>query len=441
MAKDKKNYVEAKTLKGFRDVLPPESLIKSCMVTQLEKVFLSFGYVPLETPHIEYLESLIGETKGDIEKQLYTFKDQGDRDVCLRFDLTVPFARSYVQNRRELGTPFKRYAIGNVFRGERPQLGRYREFTQCDFDFIGTDSLIADVEVVQVVKESLIELGIHDFTIRVNHRRLMNGLAKLIGVEEQSSDLLRILDKADKIGVEEVIKLLKSELKLGDSEIATLTDFISISDHFQGKDLFEKISEYKSKNELLDQGISELEEFFNLLNPNIDNVKIDFSVARGLGYYTGIIYEAIVNSAKEIGTVCAGGRYDKLTNNFSNEDLPGVGASVGIDRLLKVIEKLEIDLCSTAYADVLMTLLDKKHYQYISYIASEVRRAGISVEIYPDTSKLKKQLQYADKRKHQFVIVTGDKEIEQNIINLKVMDTGEQIKFDSIEKLIEFFEV
>jgi len=432
---------EARTLSGFRDILPDNASIKESMLNNIKEVFKSFGFVPIETPHLEYAEVLIGKGSEEIQKELYRFRDHGDRDVALRFDQTVPLARFVTQHKHTISIPFKRYAIGNVFRGERAQAGRYREFTQCDFDFIGTDSILADMEIIQVINNSLISLGIENFTIKINNRKILNGLAKYFGIEDKIEDILRIIDKIDKIGEERVKEELSENANLDDKAIEEIIKFISIKQEENDNNFFEKISNYKEYNEQMREGIDELEQIFEILSTldiKKENYKIDFSIARGLAYYTGVVYETILDDLPSIGSVCSGGRYDNLTKSFSDKDnLSGVGASIGLDRLMAALEKLELIKGKNTTADVLILNIDNRYLSNIYKIGEELRKEGIKTEIYPDTMKFKKQMKYANNKGHKFVIIIGEDEVANGEITLKNMIDGNQVKIKDLSKAVE----
>ena len=430
---------EARTLSGFRDILPDNASVKETMLNKIKEVFKSFGFVPIETPHLEYAEVLIGKGSEEIQKELYKFRDHGGRDVALRFDQTVPLARFVVQHKHQLSMPFKRYAIGNVFRGERAQAGRYREFTQCDFDFIGTTSILSDMEIIQVINDSLISLGIENFTIKINNRKILNGLAKYFGVEDKIEDILRIVDKIDKIGENRVKEELKENANIDDNVVDEIIKFISIKE--EDKDFFSKVAHYKEYNEQMKEGIEELESIFNILatlDIKKENYQIDFSIARGLAYYTGTVYETVLDDLPSIGSVCSGGRYDNLTKSFSKDDnMSGVGASIGIDRLMAALEKLELIKGKNTTADVLILNIDDRYIPNIYKLGEELRHNGIKVEVYPETVKVKKQMKYANNKGHEFVIILGENEIENNTITLKNMINGEQQNIDTVDKVIE----
>lgn len=425
----KKKLVTPRTLKGFRDLLPGEALAKKNMISKLQEVFESFGFGPIETPHLEYTDVLINETEGEIGKQLYRFEDNGGRDVCLRFDLTVPFARYAVQHKNELGMPFKRYAIGTNFRGENPQLGRYREFMQCDFDIIGVDSGSADAEIVQVIKAALLTMGVKNFTIRINNRKIMNGIAEHYGLVECVPEILRIIDKIDKIGEEKVRSSLLEELSLSSEQVDIFMEFVSLSGGKSCQEIFSIAEKYENLNEATKKGFQELRELAAILDGlewQDCSYKIDFAIARGLGYYTGIIYETILNDFPEIGSICSGGRYDNLTQNFSKEPAPGVGASVGIDRLMAALQEMKLITMRETPARVLVTQMDKELCAYSHRVASEFRASDIPTEVYPAAAKLKKQFQYADRKGHEFIVLIGEDEAKANKITVKNLKTAEQ---------------
>ena len=421
--------ITPRTLSGFKDRLPHEAMAKSRLLRTFSDVFESFGFAPIETPHLEYAEILVKQGSEEIQKELYRFKDHGGRDVALRFDQTVPLARFITQHRGVLGLPFKRYAIGNVFRGERAQKGRYREFTQCDFDFIGSDSIGADAEIVQVIYASLKALGIEDFTIWINNRKILNGICEHLGIEAQTNDALRIVDKLDKIGKESVIDELVNELGIAQKKAQELLDFVLLKEAGDRAQFFENIKPYETLNKSLHTGISELRELFNLLsllkiNPKC--LKINFSIARGLGYYTGIIYETTLNALSGIGSVCSGGRYDNLTQNFAKEPMSGVGASIGIDRLLAALEELGIAETRATPAQILIICMENCALAYGYKIAQELRTLGIRSETYPEAVKLKKSLNYANSKGHKFVAILGEEELNSGTLTLKNMHSGEQ---------------
>lgn len=435
----KKELIKARTLSGFRDILPEDCIIKEDMITNLKSVFRSYGFYPIETPHLEYSEILVGNGSDEIQKEMYRFLDHGKRDISLRFDHTVPLARFVVEHKDKLAFPFKRYVVGNVFRGERAQAGRFREFTQCDFDFIGTKSIAADAEVIQLVHSSLQSLGINEFTIYINHRKILNGLTDYLGVTDKVSDILRIIDKIGKIGLEKVKELLKEEVRLSESVCEEILGFIDLKQSKGETNFFDKLAKYENYNSLMQEGIAELKEIYQNLT-NLDSGEnhylIDFSIARGLAYYTGIVFETILDTLPQIGSVSSGGRYDNLTQSFSNDSLPGVGGSIGIDRLIVALEKLRHTHTKGEARSVLITNMNKEYMNQVNLLAKKLRDGGIATEVYPESVKMGKQFKYADKKKHKFVIVLGEEEIKTNTYTLKEMQTGKQTKLDSFEKLV-----
>lgn len=327
------SIITPRVLSGFKDRLPNEAMAKSKLLRILSAEFENFGFMPIETPHLEYADILIKQGSEEIQKELYRFKDHGGRDVALRFDQTVPLARFISQHRSEIDLPFKRYVIGNVFRGERAQKGRYREFTQCDFDFIGSDSVACDAEIVQVIYASLCALGLDEFTIWLNNRKILNGICAHFGVDGEINAILRIIDKIDKIGHKSVCDELSKIIPAKTAK--DLLETTSIKQIGNAEEFFSEIAHLKEWNDELRQGICEIERVYDILsglNMDRDCYRVNFAIARGLGYYTGIVYESTLNRHKDLGSVCSGGRYDNLTATFSKEKISGVGASIGIDR-------------------------------------------------------------------------------------------------------------
>lgn len=420
--------------------MPEEALKKSRMLDKLKSIFESFGYGPIETPHLELTEVLIGQTEGEIGKQLYRFKDNGDRDVCLRFDLTVPFARYAVQYKNQLGLPFKRYAIGNVFRGESPQYGRFREFTQCDFDVIGIDSVAADAEVLQVLERGFAALGLNNILIRVNNRKILNALAADLGVAEKADALIRTIDKIDKLPPQKFDELLGSEAGLNAEQIAKLKKIIIDLNQRSNSEKLTELQKLAQEESVYAQGVKEITEVFAIINalPELSaKVKLDLTIARGLAYYTGTVFETNLLDIKEIGSVASGGRYDNLTKNFEKEGASGVGGSFGLSRILAALEKLGSQ-DEKSPADVLLTLFDFDVADYVYSTAAELRALGVNCEVYPDTAKLKKQLQYADRRGFNYAIILGSEEKSKQVYLLKILKDGSQHLFNSVAELVSF---
>lgn len=434
--------VTPRTLSGFRDRLPKEALAKTLLLNKLSAVFMDFGFVPIETPHLEYADVLIKQGSDEIQKELYRFKDHGGRDVALRFDLTVPLARFVSQYKNEVGLPFKRFAIGSVFRGERAQRGRYREFTQCDFDFIGSDSISCDAEILQVIYASLVELGINEFTIWLNHRGILNGICEHCGItgEKNVNTALRIIDKLDKIGKEGVANELQKDLALTSTQVERLLEYTSIKQSGDSELFFKHIEYMGEFNDSIKKGIEDLKALYEVLSAlqiDKDTYRINFSIARGLGYYTGIVYETTLNRLKSIGSVCSGGRYDNLTRTFSQEKMSGVGASIGLDRLLAALEETELSHKKATAVRALIVCMDKTYFGYAHLLAESFRHSKVPIEVYPEVSKLKKQFSYAHTKGHEFVIVIGESEFNSKTLTLKNMTSGVQIANISFLKAIE----
>lgn len=432
--------IQPRTLSGFKDRLPQEAYAKASILHTVSEVFLSYGFMPIETPHLEYAEVLIKQGSDEIQKELYRFKDHGDRDVALRFDQTVPLARFITQHRHELEMPFKRYAIGNVFRGERAQKGRYREFTQCDFDFIGSDSLSCDAEILQVIYSSLTALNLQEFTIWLNHRDILNGIFEYFGLQNNIESALRIIDKLDKIGLDSVKIELQKEINITQEIANKICDIITIKQTSHYSEFFEEIAYLKDYNATLKKGLDNLESMLNILNGlefDIAVCRINFSIARGLGYYTGIVYETTLNQLKSIGSVCSGGRYDNLTQSFSKEKLSGVGASIGIDRLITALIELNVLKQKGTMARVLIIAMDKEYFAFAHKVAETLRQSDIKVEVYPDSVKIKKPLSYANTKGHEFSVLIGEEEYKTKTLTVKNMTSGMQIENISILRVLQ----
>lgn len=431
--------ITPRTLSGFKDRLPKEAIAKNDLISKITQVFDSFGFAPIETPHLEYAEVLVKQGSEEIQKELYAFKDHGGRDVALRFDLTVPLARFISQHRYALPLPFKRYAIGNVFRGERAQKGRYREFTQCDFDFIGSKSISSDSEIIQVIRAVMKALKVGDFEIAINHRGVLNGICEYLGIDNVNATL-RIVDKLDKIGIEGVKKELAESLGYSSECISKLLELISLRQEGGSKEFFAKVASLKEHNPTLSSAISELEELCEILDYlKITEYKINFSIARGLGYYTGIIYETTLKELPSIGSVCSGGRYDHLTQTFSNEEMSGVGASVGLDRLLSALEELDKLSSKDTKAEILCVAMDKEFIPLLHQVAQSLREQGSKAEVYPDITRLKKPFAYADSKGHPYVLIIGEEEAKNGTFSLKDMVSGEQ-KTLSLQEVLKALE-
>lgn len=422
--------VEPRTLRGFHDRLPKEAQRKEKLIYKLKSVFQLYGFLPIETPHLEYLEVLRGGDEGEISKQIFHFKDQGDRDVGLRFDLTVPLARFIAQHKNEVGLPFKRYAIGNVFRGERPQAGRYREFTQCDFDIVGTKSILSDAETLLVVAKSLDSIEVKDFAIKINHRSLMNAVAFNLGLPE-ADPLLRAIDKLDKIGEEGVIKELLETTNLTENSIEQTFNLFKKRGFQSITNLEDSLNQdLPFVKESLSRGSTELREIVSLLG-NDDRFEIDLTIARGLGYYTGMVFETILKDRPELGSISSGGRYDDLVETFLDESIPGVGGSIGLDRLLVYLEDREV----THTRKILIPLEDETKKYHLFLVAEKLRAAKIPCEVFPEPDKIKRQFDYATRIGFSHLIFLND----DNTLRLRDAITRNEVTYPNIEGLLRHF--
>ena len=418
--------ITPRTLKGFRDFLPEAMLAREHLIDTAKAIYRAYGFTPIDTPALEYTEILLGKGGTDTDKQLYRFEDAGGRDVAMRFDLTVPLARFMSQHVGKMGTPFKRYHVGLVWRGENTQRGRYREFLQCDFDTIGTTSLLADVETALVIHDLFAALGFERFTIHVNNRKVLSGLLERLGLVEQSSVVLRAIDKLAKIGNDAVARDLIETAKASEAQAAEILGLVSLDD--DNRDVLAKLPELVSGSEVGEGGVAELGEFLDGVEAagiDMGRIRIDGSIARGLDYYTGMVYETFLDDLRDIGSCCSGGRYDDLASLYTKQRLPGVGASLGVDRLLAAMQELEMADSRTATADVLVTIFDENGKLDAVELAAELRRGGISAELYPDPRKLSAQLRYADRRGHLLAIIAGPAEAEAGTAQIKDLRSGE----------------
>jgi histidyl-tRNA synthetase len=437
--------------KGTRDFGPAVMAKRQLIFDTIRKVFQTYGYQPLETPAMENLSTLTGKYGDEGDQLLFKILNSGDflKDVAiqrletknsrlltsdisekgLRYDLTVPFARYVVMNRNEVSFPFKRYQIQPVWRADRPQKGRYREFYQCDADVVGTDSLICEAEIILMIKDVFKGLGIDDYSIKVNHRAVLNGIAEVIGAGGKEIPMFVAIDKLDKIGEEKVKEELR-EKNFSDKGLADLFDILQVKGSNKNKlgFLFARFE----PTAVGKKGLRDLEEIFELLDSygaDDSHVEFDISLARGLSYYTGCIFEVKINNVS-IGSVSGGGRYDNLTQAFGDKDnLSGVGFSFGVDRIYDAMEELKLFSKDTlVISKVLLCHFDDASFRYGLKVLSRLRAAGIASEIYPDQVKLKKQLDFANKKMIRFTVVIGSEEIESGLLAFKDMENGEQQK-------------
>ena len=419
--------VEPRTLPGFMELLPNEQIVFNDIKEKIQKSYERFGFLPLDTPIIEDAEVLLAKAGGETEKQIYRF-NKGENDLSLRFDLTVPLAKYVSEYYGELSFPFKRYQIGKVYRGEKAQAGRYREFYQCDVDVIGDGelSIIHDAEIPSIIYTTFKELGFEKFTIHINNRKILNGIFDEIGSTDKSTDILRIIDKIEKIGAQKVQEEL-IELGIAQKEIETIMNFIKISG--TNKEKIETLKQLGIKSEIFNTGLNELEQVTNLIKvcgvPE-KNFEIDLTIARGLDYYTGTVYETFLDEYKKLGSVCSGGRYENLAEYYTDKKLPGVGISIGLTRFFYQARKEGLIKSEKTSISKVLVLPMTDNLEKCMEIASKLREAKINTEIYLQDKKIKAKFKYADKLNIPFAIVIGDDEIANDKVTLKNMTTGEQ---------------
>ncbi len=430
--------ITPRTLKGFRDFLPEVMIPRERLIETARTVYRSYGFVPIETPTLEYSEILCGKGGEESDRQMFRFEDHGGRDVGMRFDLTVPLARYAAQHANDLGLPFKRYHIGTVWRGEKPQVGRYREFAQCDFDTIGTTSIASDIETALVIHDLMQAIGFKKFNIRVNNRKVLNGLLEKFNVADQSVTVLRAIDKLPKIGREKVHAEISGSTKINDQQIDQILSLAEIrGDQNQ---VIEQLKPICQDNEQAEQGLDELIALTRAtqsVGVSQEQLSIDISIARGLDYYTGTIFETFLDDLPKIGSICSGGRYDNLADLFTKQALPGIGASLGLDRLLAAMQTLEMLPVQKTTADVLIVQFDADRLSDYFKIAGHLRSAGISTEVYPEAKRVGQQFKYADRRGFQAVIVAGSNELESGRIQLKWLADGKQHDLSSGDDCVE----
>ena len=432
--------VEPRTLPGFMELLPKEQILFNKMKEKIQKSYEKFGFVPLDTPIIEMSEVLLAKAGGETEKQIYRF-NKGDNDLALRFDLTVPLAKYITEYYGSLSFPFRRYQIGKVYRGERPQKGRFREFYQCDIDIIGDGelSIINDAEMPSIIYTTIKELGFEEFTICINNRKILNGLFRELKQGDLSVDIMRIIDKLEKIGEENVIASLK-DLGVSEDAISKIMEFIKIKGTTDEK--LQALENLQFNDELFIQGLTELKQVVNYVRmfgvPD-KNFKVDLTIARGLDYYTGTVYETFLNEYREIGSVCSGGRYDNLAEFYTDKKLPGVGVSIGLTRLFYKLNELNaIKETQKSIAKVLIAPMTENIERALE-VSKILRDNGINTEVYLEDKKIKAKFKYADHLQIPYVIIIGEDEIENKTVSLKNMENGEQqtISLDEAIKILK----
>ena len=429
--------VEPRTLPGFMELLPADQIKFNSLVDKIRKSYEKFGFLPLDTPIIEMADVLLAKAGGETEKQIYRF-NKGETDLALRFDLTVPLAKYVCEYNNDISFPFKRYQIGKVYRGERPQKGRYREFYQCDIDIIGDGelSIVNDAEMPSVIYTTIKEFGFDNFTIKINNRKLLNGLFAELSLEEQSVEIMRIIDKLEKIGKDNVVKCLQ-DLNVAYEKIEKILNFIEIDGETDEK--LQKLENLNFTNELFLQGLTELKEvvkYVRLFGVPDTNFKVDLTIARGLDYYTGTVYETFLNDYRELGSVCSGGRYDNLAEFYTDKKMPGVGVSIGLTRLFSKLSELNILKEKDESISKVLVVSMTDDISRALEVATKIREEGINTDVYLENKKIKAKFKYADKLKIPYVAVIGEEEEKNGTVSLKNMETGEQEEM-SIEKMIE----
>ena len=425
--------VQPRTLSGFMELLPRQQQLMESIMSTLRETYSLYGFTPLDTPVIEASEVLLAKGGGETEKQIYRFT-KGDSDLSLRFDLTVPLAKYVALHYSELAFPFRRFQIGKVYRGERAQRGRFREFYQADIDIIGDGKLdIAnEAEIPAIIYQTFSKLGLKRFQIRVNNRKILNGFYAMLGLADKAGDIMRTVDKLPKIGEEKVSALLTGELGISPEAAGEILKFIAIKGGNQ--QVLEALEGYRGRSELFDTGLDELGtvvKYLSAFGVPEENFAVDLTIARGLDYYTGTVYETFMTEHPEIGSICSGGRYDNLAEYYTDKLLPGVGISIGLTRLFYVLNEQNMlsQEKNTAPADVLILPMTEDLSPAIA-LATGLRNEGVRVQLYTEQKKFKAKMNYADKVGVPYVVFLGEDEVKEGVVACKDMKTGEQTKLD-----------
>ena len=430
--------IKPRTLSGFMELLPQQQMQMDRIMETVRSVYALYGFTALDTPIIEASEILLAKGGGETEKQIYRFT-KGDSDLSLRFDLTVPLAKYVALHYSELSFPFRRFQVGKVYRGERAQRGRFREFYQADIDVIGDESLdIAnDAEIPAIIYTLFSRLGLKRFQIRINNRKILNGFYAILGLSEKSGDIMRTVDKIEKIGADMVRAILVDDYAISDEAAGEVLRFIAIRG--TNAEVLAALEQYRGKNELFDEGLNELSTVVRYLGgfgvPE-ENFAVDLTIARGLAYYTGTVYETTLLDHPEIGSVCSGGRYDNLAEYYTSKQLPGVGISIGLTRLFYVLGEqgmLNPDV-PTAPADALILPMTEDISAAVA-LATQLRAAGLRTQLYTEPKKFKARMNYADRLGVPFVLFLGDDEIKDGVVSVKNMKSGEQVKVSPAEAI------
>ena len=423
--------VQPRTLSGFMELLPRQQMVMERIMEILRETYSLYGFTPLDTPVIEASEVLLAKGGGETEKQIYRFT-KGDADLALRFDLTVPLAKYVALHYNDLSFPFRRYQIGKVYRGERAQRGRFREFYQADIDIIGDGKLDVtnEAEIPAIIYQVFTRLGLHHFQIRVNNRKILNGFYAMLGLTDKAGDIMRTVDKLDKIGAGKVRDLLTAEdIGLTEDQAGEILSFISIQGSNQ--QVLSALESYRGRNKVFDQGLDELHTVVKYLSAfGVPEKKfaVDLTIARGLDYYTGTVYETTMLDHPEIGSVCSGGRYDNLAEYYTDKQLPGVGISIGLTRLFYVLQEQGMlnEALNSAPADALILPMTGD-LGPAAALATQLRQAGVRTQLYTEQKKFKQKMTYADRIGVPYVLFLGDDEIAQGTVSVKDMATGEQV--------------
>lgn len=423
----KKNIVKPDILPGFMELLPKDQILFNKIKETIQRNYEKFGFLPIDTPVIEKSEVLLAKAGGETEKQIYRF-EKGKNDLSLRFDLTVPLARYVAKHQSDLTFPFKRYHIGKVYRGEKAQRGRYREFYQCDIDIIGNEKLsfANDAEMPAVIYATFKELDFGKFTVRINNRKILNGIYDEYEIESKA-EVMRVIDKLEKIGKEKVeVELIK--LGVSEEVVGKLLEFIMIKG--TNNEILGKLKALNIKNELFNEGLEELRnvvKYIRAFGVEEDYFVIDLTIARGLDYYTGTVYETTLDEYPKIGSVCSGGRYENLAEYYTKSKLPGVGISIGLTRLFYQLQQAELVKSEeTVKTKALIVTFDDRDLEYGVNVSNKLREAGIINQVYFETKKINKKFDYANKLNVPYVIIIGDNEVKTNTVAVKCMQTGDQ---------------
>ena len=429
--------IKPRTLSGFMELLPDEQKKMQRLMDAIEESYSLYGYTPLDTPILESSEILLAKGGGETEKQIYRFT-KGDTDLAMRFDLTVPLAKYVALHYNELTFPFRRYQIGKVYRGERAQRGRFREFYQADIDMIGDGKLdiMNEAEIPAIIYRTFHTLGLEHFRIRVNNRKVLNGFFALLGLTEKSGDVMRTIDKLDKIGADKVGEILRNDFAVAADKVQEILSFIACPGSSADKLAF--LEKYRGQNEVFDTGLDELGtvvRYVSFFGVPEENFEVDLTIARGLDYYTGTVYETVLTDHPEIGSVCSGGRYDNLAEYYTDRQLPGVGISIGVTRLFYVLQeqKMLSDEILSAPADAVVIPMSETVLDAAVSAATVLRMSGVKTQVYFENKKWKQKIGYADKSGIPYAIILGEDEAAKGVVGVKNMSTGEQVSLTPAE--------